>query len=143
MDRRILIADDDTCVRQGAAELLVSSGLTVVEAGDGEEAMVVGERAFTAGEPLHLVLADVHMPPPEQPTDLGLEPGDGGLALFSLLQGQRPELPCILWSGAASDGVASWALRQGARAILRKPVQPLERRQAVHRVRAEVWGDVG
>ncbi len=140
MDRRILIADDDTCVRQGAAELLVGSGLTVVEAGDGEEAMVMVERSFQAGEPLHLILADVHMPPPQQPNDLGLEPRDGGLALFSLLQGQRPELPCILWSGAASEGVASWALDKGARAFLRKPVQPLELRQEVQRVLDEVWG---
>jgi len=140
MDRRILIADDDTCVRQGAAELLVGSGLTVVEAGDGEEAMVMVERSFHVGEPLHLVLADVHMPPPQQPTDLGLEPGDGGLALFSLLRGQRPELPCILWSGAASDGVAAWALDKGARAFLRKPVQPLQLREEVQRVLDEVWG---
>ena len=112
----------------------------VLKSEDLEEAMVVVERAFDAGEPLHLVLADVHMPPPQQPNDLGLEPGDGGLALFSLLQGQRPELPCILWSGAASEGVASWALDKGARAFLRKPVQPLELRQEVQRVLDEVWG---
>ncbi|MEM1448687.1 MAG: response regulator [Planctomycetota bacterium] len=142
MERRILIADDDPDVRQGAAELLVSTGLEVVEAGDGEEALVVVRRAVEVGQPLHLALVDVHMPPPSD-TTAGMEPGDGGLALFSLLRGQRPELPCILWSGEASEGVASWALREGASAFLRKPVKPHHLRGEVHRILDEVWGRTG
>ena len=142
MERRILIADDDANVRQGAAELLMGTGLEVVQAGDGEKAIVLVRRAIELGEPLHLALVDVHMPPP-QDVDLGLEPGDGGLALFSLLRGQRPELPCILWSGAASTGVESWALREGASAFLRKPVQPRQLRDEVQRVLDEFWGRAG
>ena len=146
MDRRILIADDDADVRHGAAELLVGTGLEVIEAGDGEEAMVIVRRSLEIGQPLHLVLADVHMPPPEPSSaggDFGLEPGDGGLALFSVLRGQRPELPCILWSGEASDGVASWALSKGASAFLRKPVKPHLLRDEVRRVLDEFWGQAG
>jgi CheY-like chemotaxis protein len=142
MDHRILIADDDTDVRQGAAELLVGTGLEVVEAGDGEEAMVLVRRAIEFGEPLHLALVDIHMPPPVD-ADCGMEPGDGGLALFSQLRGQAPELPCILWSGEASDGVASWALREGASAFLRKPVKPHLLRDEVRRVLDEFWGRAG
>ncbi|MEM9802912.1 MAG: response regulator [Planctomycetota bacterium] len=142
MDRRILIADDDTDVRRGAAELLAGSGLRVVEAGDGDEALFLVQRAFDGGEPLHLALVDVHMPPPQE-GESGLEPGDGGLALFSLLRGQRPDLPCILWSGEASEGVASWALREGASAFLRKPVKPHLLRDEVQRVLDEFWGQAG
>ena len=119
MDRRILIADDDPDVRSGAAELLLSAGLEVVEAEDGEQAIVTVRRSIDQGAPLHLALVDVHMPPPNESDH---EPGrdDGGLALFTLLRGQRPELPCILWSGEASEGVANWALRQGASAFLKQ-----------------------
>lgn len=140
MDHRILIADDDPDVRRGAAELLGGVGLRVVEAEDGEQALVVVQRSFEAGEALHLVLADVHMPPPA-----ASEPdrADGGLALFSLLRGQAPELPCILWSGEASEGVATWALREGASAFLRKPVQPRLLRDEVCRVLDQRWGTAG
>lgn len=142
MDRRILIADDDQAVRRGAAELLGGVGLEVMEAADGEEALVVIRRTFEAGAPLHLALMDVHMPPPTEATEAANR-DDGGLALFSMLRGQRPELPCILWSGEASEGVASWALREGASAFLRKPVQPLVLRDEVRRVIAQHWGEAG
>lgn len=145
MDRRILIADDDPDVRRGAAELLLGVGLEVVEAGDGEEAWTLVRRAFDAGQPLHLALVDVHMPPPvaavADPRDG--HRSDGGIALFSLLRGQRPELPCILWSAEASDGVASWALREGASAFLRKPVRPPLLRDEVRRVIAQHWDAAG
>lgn len=142
MDRRILIADDDQDVRRGAAELLVGVGLDVIEACDGEEALVVVRRSFEAGAPLHLALVDVHMPPPVEVPEAATR-DDGGIALFSLLRGQRPELPCILWSGEASEGVANWALREGASAFLRKPVRPLELRDEVRRIIALHWGEAG
>lgn len=139
MDRRILIADDDPDVRSGAAELLLGAGLQVVEAEDGEQAILTVRRSIERGSPLHLALVDVHMPPPAEAAH---EPGrdDGGLALFTLLRGQRPELPCILWSGEASEGVAHWALREGASAFLKKPVRPLVLRDEVRRVLDAHWG---
>ena len=137
MDHRVLIADDDPDVRRGAAELLSGVGLDVLEAEDGEQALVVVQRSFDLSQPLHLVLADVHMPPPAAAES---DRSDGGLALFSLLRGQAPELPCILWSGEASDGVANWALREGASAFLRKPVQPRMLRDEICRVLDQRWG---
>ncbi len=143
MDRRILIADDDAEVREGAAELLTSVGIEVVHAEDGSQALLQIERSIQLRAPLHLVLVDVHMPPPRGADFVSLEGGDGGLALFTLLRGQRPDLPCILWSGEASDGVASWALRAGASAFLRKPVQPIFLRAEVRRVLDSHWGAAG
>ncbi|MEL6429599.1 MAG: response regulator [Planctomycetota bacterium] len=141
MDRRILIADDDAAVRRGAAELLGGSGIEIVEAGDGEEALSVVRRTLAAGLGLHLALVDVHMPPPAEAD--AAERTDGGIALFSLLRGQTPELPLILWSGEASEGVASWALAEGASAFLRKPVRPVHLRSEVQRVLDIHWGAAG
>lgn len=142
MDRRILIADDDADVRRGAAELLSGTGLEVVEAADGEEALSVVRRTLDAGLSLHLALVDVHMPPPAE-AHASPERSDGGIALFSLLRGQTPELPLILWSGEASEGVASWALREGASAFLRKPVRPVALRNEIKRVLDIHWGAAG
>jgi CheY-like chemotaxis protein len=143
MERRILIADDDADVRLGAAELLGSVGLEVMLAGDGEEAIRVVRRTLDLGTPLHLALVDVHMPPPMDAAPVSMDGDDGGLALLSLLRGSRPELPCILWSGEASKGVESWALREGASAFLRKPVKPLVLRQEIQRVLKLHWGEAG
>ena len=66
---RILIADDDADVREGAAELLRGAGMQVVQAGDGEEAIVLVRRSIECGLPLHLALMDVHMPPPSEDTN--------------------------------------------------------------------------
>lgn len=143
MEHRILIADDDADVRHGAAELLGSSGLEVMLAGDGEEAICLVRRSLELGRPLHLALVDVHMPPPVDAAPISLDGIDGGLALFSLLRGSRPELPCILWSGEASQGVESWALREGASAFLRKPVKPLKLREEIQRVLKLHWGAAG
>ncbi|MFT5734353.1 MAG: CheY-like chemotaxis protein [Planctomycetota bacterium] len=143
MEHRILIADDDADVRQGAAELLVRQGLEVMLAGDGEEAICLVRRSLELGKPLHLVLVDVHMPPPMDAAPISMDGEDGGLALFSLLRGSRPELPCILWSGEASQGVESWAMREGASAFLRKPVKPLKLREEIQRVLKLHWGAAG
>jgi len=140
MEHRILIADDERSIRQGAAELLVSLGLEVVEAEDGESALAVVRAEFAAKRPLHLVLVDVHMPGPAGAADPSL---DGGLALFDLLRGTAPGLPCILWSGAASDAIAQWALQAGASAFLRKPVPSRLLRDTVREVLDTHWNRAG
>lgn len=140
MDLRILIADDDLSIRQGAAELLMSLGLEVVEAEDGASALAFVRAEFEARRPLHLALVDVHMPGPAETSDPSL---DGGLALFDALRGAAPKLPCILWSGQASDAVATWALQSGASAFLRKPVAPRLLRETVRGVLDAHWSNAG
>ena len=123
--RRILIADDDSEVRLGAAELLDSLGL-VLQAGSGDEALDL----VRAGETLHLALLDMKMP------------GRGGYEVFGVLREEYPQLPCILWSGDATEAVASSVVRAGAEAFLHKPVPPEELRGAVRRVLTERWGEL-
>jgi two-component system, NtrC family, response regulator GlrR len=123
--RRILIADDDHEVRRGAAELLVSLG-QVLQVGSGEEALDV----VRAGELVHLALLDLNMP------------GQGGFEVFGVLHDEYPRLPCILWSGDATEALASSALRAGVSAFLHKPVRPELLRGEVRRVLTEHWGDI-
>jgi CheY-like chemotaxis protein len=140
MDHRILIADDDLEIRQGAAELLASLGLEIVQVEDGGAALDFVRAEFAARRPLHLALVDVHMPGPPNPSDRRL---DGGLALFDALRGAAPKLPCILWSGASSDAVADWAIRSGASAFLRKPVAARLLRDTVREVLDAHWNRAG
>ena len=123
--RRILIADDDSEVRLGAAELLDALGF-VLQAESGEQAL---DLARSDG-PLHLALLDLNMP------------GRGGFEVFGVLHDEYPELPCILWSGDATEALASSALRAGAMAFLHKPVRPELLRGEVRRVLTERWGDI-
>lgn len=122
-DLRILIADDDAAVRQGASELLAGLAREVLEADSGDLALSILSRG-----PVHLALLDYHMP------------GRTGLEVFSELRRQELQVPCILWSGDAGEGVRAMALQQGASAFLRKPVQPALLRSEVQRVLEMHWG---
>ncbi len=130
-DHRILIADDDTDLCRGAAELLSPMGIEVVRAESGEEALSV----FRSSPELHLALLDVHMPG-NGGVDLG------GLDLFAAMRKHAPSLPCILWSGEASEAYEQVALRSGVAAFLRKPVHPDLLRGEVQRVLNDHWGSV-
>ena len=123
IDRRILIADDDTEVRLGAAELLSGLGLEVLHAGSGTEALSIFRQ-----DPFDLALLDVHMP------------GQDGVEVFQTLHAEAPDLPCILWSGDATDAVADFLLRSGAAAFLKKPVRPRLLKDEVLRVIETRWG---
>ena len=123
IDRRILIADDDAEVRFGAAELLEPLGLQVLQAENGDEALTI-----LRGAPVHLALLDVHMP------------GPGGFEVFQTLREETLSVPCIIWSGDATDEFARYTLRSGASAFLRKPVKPELLRNEVQRVLEEHWG---
>jgi CheY-like chemotaxis protein len=125
-DRRILIADDDRELRAGVVELLGSlQGLSggqpcrfeIVQAEDGSAALTILRRA-----PFHLALLDMHMP------------GFTGLEILTALRLETLDVPCIVISGEASEGVRKLALHEGARAVLRKPLEPALLRAEVRRV---------
>ncbi len=122
-DRRILIADDDPEVLLGASELMHALGLAVLRAGDGDQALAL----FRSSGPVHLALLDVHMPQ------------RGGLELFQIMRSEAPELPCIFWSGDATEAIERTALRAGASAFLHKPVKPEVLRGEVCRVLDHFW----
>jgi len=117
--RRVLLADDDREVRCGVAELLSPLGLEFLHAESGPETLEIvrSERPH-----LDLMLLDMHMP------------GFGGLEVLSRLTRLGDfTLPCICCSGEATDELERLALAAGARAFLRKPLQPLALRGEVMR----------
>jgi len=105
--QRILLADDDTELRLGVADLIGSIGLEVLQVETGLEAIdLVRNQAVDAA------LLDMHMP------------GATGLETLEALFELNSELPCLIYSGRWSAGLERAALAAGARACLKKPVQP-------------------
>jgi len=105
--RRVLLADDDTEVRLGVAELLGRLGLRILQAETGIEAIDLARAHAIDG-----ALLDMHMP------------GLTGIEAIPLLRRVRADLPCIVYSGRWSPELETSVLAAGALACLKKPVQP-------------------
>ncbi len=99
----VLLVDDEILIRLTTAEQLRADGMTVMEAVNAEEAMVVLE----SGVQVDLVLTDVRMPGPMD-----------GLALARLIRSRWPRLKLIVYS--AEDQTSAIDART-ADAFVRKP----------------------
>jgi len=111
LNRRILVADDDLELRAGVCDLLGAPGFEIVEAGRGDDALEIVRR-----EPLDLAVLDYEMP------------GLTGIDVLKAVESELLEIPCILLSGL---DIASMAMNAGARAVFRKPVEPIALRAEV------------
>jgi len=80
----ILLVDDEATVRSVARRMLEKSGLQVIEAANGVDALALLEQH---GETVSLVLLDFTMP------------GMNGYELFLLIRRRLPELPVVVSSG--------------------------------------------
>jgi CheY-like chemotaxis protein len=116
VSRQILLADDDSTVRNGVAELLNDLGIEAVHAETGREALEI-----VRSKPIHACLLDLQMPE------------CGGLEALPLIRLERADLPCLVYSGSLNAALEREALRIGAFAVLHKPVQPLLLRQQICR----------
>ena len=116
LDRRILIADDDRELRAGMVELLGPLA-RIVEVDSGAEALTVLRRRS-----IHLALLDMHMP------------GHTGLEVLAVVRRETLAIPCIFWSGDMTEALRAEALREGALAVLRKPIEPDVLRREVLRI---------
>lgn len=118
IQRRILIADDDRDLRAGVVDLLgdLPLSIEILQAETGVEALSILRQAS-----IHLALLDMHMP------------GHTGLEILMMLRRETLEIPCIFISGEASEAIREQALIEGARAVLRKPLQPALLRAEVRR----------
>ncbi len=102
----ILLVEDEPALRELASRILRAHGYTVLDAGNGEEALRVAGRQ---PGPLHLLLTDVIMPIM------------GGLEIAVELRNARPGLRILFMSGYTDDlFLASPDLRQGT-FFLQKP----------------------
>jgi two-component system cell cycle sensor histidine kinase/response regulator CckA len=102
----ILLVEDEEGLRQLNARGLVSRGYTVLEAGNGVEAIEVLERS---GGQVDLVVSDVVMPEMDGPT------------LLRELRVRNPDLKIIFVSGYAEDAFQKHLPADGQFAFLPKP----------------------
>ena len=101
----VLVADDEEWVRKTTKRMLERLGFDVIEAVDGEDALM---RASAHQSELRAVLLDITMPRM-----------DGPQALRELRQ-RTPELPILMMSGFTEDDVKSQGVGS-ASAFLQKP----------------------
>jgi two-component system, cell cycle sensor histidine kinase and response regulator CckA len=102
----VLLVEDEETVRRLARRVLEKSGYTVLEAGDGEEALRVS-RAFAG--PIHALVTDVVMP------------RMGGRDLAAALRVERPEVRVLYVSGYNDEAVASHGVLDPGTIFVEKP----------------------
>ncbi|MBI5743953.1 MAG: PAS domain S-box protein [Elusimicrobia bacterium] len=104
----ILITEDEPQVRCVAARFLRESGYTVLEAGNGEEAL--GLLAAPGRPSVQLVLTDLIMPKMD------------GARLAQALEEKYPEIKVVFMSGYSDDAVLQEAGFKAGTPFLQKPV---------------------
>ncbi len=108
-DETVLVVEDEEIVRSLARRLLTQVGYTVVEAGDGAQAL---DAAARHPGTIHLLLSDVLMPQMNGPE------------LARRLQVKRPGMKVVYLSGYAERGAVGPDLQQTGLALLHKPFTP-------------------
>lgn len=116
---RVVVADDQTLVREGLVTLLrLTEGLEVVgSAGDGEAAVEVSRR-----ERADVVLMDVRMPRVD------------GVEATRMIVASLPHTRVIILTTYADDASVFAALKAGARGYLTKDADAREIRRAIETV---------
>lgn len=100
---RILLVDDDPMVRDSLHDVLVSEGYSVLQAGNGQEALELAD-----GANVDLVVLDLNMPV------------KGGWDTFEQLTREHPLVPVII--ATARPNQLFTAVNAGAGALLEKPL---------------------
>jgi two-component system response regulator HydG len=101
---RVLLVDDEPDVRRSIARVLMSLGVDVMTAEDGQAALALLE----AGN-VDVMLVDMQMP------------GMGGMDLLNRVKAQRPEVEVIMMTAFANVDDAVAAVKNGAYDFLTKP----------------------
>lgn len=102
----VLLVEDEASVRQAARQFLLRSGYTVLEASDGEDALLVSRKHRG---PIHLMVTDVVMP------------RMGGPKLAERLAEERPDMKVLFVSGYAENTVLQHGKIDVATRFLQKP----------------------
>ncbi len=116
----VLLAEDEPQLRELLAERLRASGLKVVEAGDGVEAMAQLQRH----RGLPLLLSDIRMPNMD------------GVALVEAALKLQPELKVLMMTAYVAQQPGEAALKAREIRTLTKPFDPDRMVQLVHEMLA-------
>ncbi|MBX3473489.1 MAG: response regulator [Planctomycetes bacterium] len=106
LPRTVLLVDDNVSLRQGLAMLLEDEGCETLQAGRGDEAIALAQRA-----PCRLVVLDLNLP------DMT------GVRVYSEINRAMKELACIFMTAEAGDDLIEDALRLNPLRLLRKPFE--------------------
>jgi DNA-binding NtrC family response regulator len=101
---RLLIVDDDVELREALARRFRRQGMTVLDAGSGEEALETANQSRC-----DVALLDLHLP------------GMTGIELLRQLKERQPELEALMLTAHGSIETAIEAMKQGAYDYLTKP----------------------
>lgn len=107
---RVLVVDEDAATRRAVERVLVEANFDVLEASSGDEAVKLLWRTARRGESIDLVLSEMETAAGRGPSGLG----------ELLLEQNHP--PFILMTPSGGHGVFRDAMRLGADAVLRKPL---------------------
>ena len=114
---RILVVDDEKCIRDFFHEVLASEGYDVQLAENGKEAL-----QLMNGQEVDLVVTDLVMPERE------------GIETIRAIHEQHPKTKVVAVSGAFGGWFLTIAAKLGADATLAKPVQPDQLLKTVRKV---------
>lgn len=111
MSKTILVVDDSVGIRAAITMTLSSAGFEVIEAGDGEAALIELDQRR-----VHLIISDLNMP------------GMDGMALLRRVKAQQSTryLPFIMLTTEDSEQIKREGFEAGARVWLTKPFEPLK-----------------
>jgi len=107
----ILLVEDEEDVRALAREVLERQGHSVLEAGDGVQAL---QRYEAEGERIDLILTDVVMP------------RMSGRELVDRVRALRPTMPVLYMSGYTEDAILRHGVRDASMLLLGKPFTPAD-----------------
>jgi CheY-like chemotaxis protein len=124
---RLLVMDDEDCVRAVVTRMLESMGYEAAEATRGEEAVSAWTQAIREGRPFAAAILDMTVPS-----------GMGGLATLAALQAIEPGVKAIASTGYTSPAIVGASPASGFSAVLVKPYSRGDLASVVARV---VGGD--
>lgn len=105
----ILLVEDDDGVRELTRRILQRQGYTILEAHNGQEALMLSLRY---SGPIHLLLTDVIMP------------GVSGKAVVEQISQQQPDIKTLYMSGYTDEAIAHHGVLEPGAAFLQKPFSP-------------------
>ncbi len=118
---RILVADDEGDIRDGAERILQRMGFDVLTAARGDDAV----KLIDASRP-EIVLLDLKMP------------GKDGMEVLAHIRQQHPAILAIMITGYATVDAAIAAMKRGAYDFIPKPFEPDQLRIVINRAAERV-----
>lgn len=112
----LLVVDDEIAMRLNVRDLLGSPSLTVLEAGDGSEALELVER-----EKIDVILLDINLP------------GIDGIETLGRIKERHPALPIILFTAYGTSERVIEAMKMGAYDYIEKPFDAEDLQLAITR----------